>query len=205
MLAQVNLRGSCMRKLGAVAVAVGAVLVGACPASAADLLRKDVTVASAVDRSCTQGKLSSGAGYVQQTVTMPTAGSVTAQLMAASGDWDVAIFKAENGQVIAGSTLRGARELASGYAVAGQRLIVQACRLSGGASSAGLSVQSSDIDTTKVATEKLVRVSTPNAARENVLNGLGLDVTEHGGAGFVDVVLHSAADATKLTANNFNY
>ena len=69
MLAQVNLRGNCMRKLGAVAVAVGAVLVGACPASAADLLRKDVTVASAVDRSCTQGKLSSGAGYVQQTTT----------------------------------------------------------------------------------------------------------------------------------------
>jgi hypothetical protein len=205
MLAQVNHRGNCMRKLGAVAVAVGAVLVGACPASAADLLRKDVTVASAVDRSCTQGKLSSGAGYVQQTVTMTTAGSVTAQLMAASGDWDLAIFKAENGEVIAGSTARGARELAAGYAVAGQRLVVQACRLSGGASSAGLSVQSSAIDTTKVATEKLVRVSTPNAARENVLNGLGLDVTEHGGAGFVEVVLHSAADATKLTANNFSY
>ena len=94
-----------MRKLGAVAVAVGAALVGTCPASAAELLRKDVTVASAVDRSCTQGKLSSGAGYVQQNVTMPTAGSVTAQLMAASGDWDVAIFKAENGQVIAGLDL----------------------------------------------------------------------------------------------------
>jgi hypothetical protein len=138
-------------------------------------------------------------------VTMPTAGSVTAQLMAASGDWDVAIFKAENGQVIAGSTSRGPRELASGFAVAGQRLVVQACRLSGGTSSAGLSVQSTAIDTTKVATEKLVRVATPSAARKNVLNGLGLDVTEHGGAGFVEVVLHSAADATKLTANNFSY
>jgi Zinc carboxypeptidase len=194
-----------VKKLGAVAVALSAVLVGAGPASAGDLLRKDVSVPGAVDRSCTAGKLSSGAGYVQQTVTMPTAGSVTAQLAAASGDWDVAIFKAENSEVVAGSASRGARELAEGYAIAGQKLVVQACRLSGSASSAGLSIQYSPIDTTKVTVEKLVKVATPSAARENVLNGLGLDVTEHGGAGFVDVVLHSAADATKLAANNFSY
>jgi hypothetical protein len=194
-----------MVKLGAVAVAVGAVLAGACPASAAELLRKDVTVASAVDRSCTAGKLSSGSGYFQQTITMPTAGSVVAQLAAASGDWDVAIFEADGGEVVGGSASRGGRELASGFAVAGKRLVVQACRRSGGASSAGLSVRSTAIDTSSVPTERLARVSTPNAARERVLNSLGLDVTEHGGAGFVEVVLHGAADATKLAANNFTY
>jgi hypothetical protein len=174
MLAFIKRRGgNCMKKLGAVAVAVFAVLLGAGPASAGELLRKDVSVPSAVDRSCTAGKLS--------------------------------IFKAENSQVVAGSASRGARELAAGYAIAGQKLVVQACRLSGGASSAGLSIQYSPIDTTKVAVEKLVKVSTPSAARKNVLNGLGLDVTEHGGEGFVDVVLHGAADATKLAANNFSY
>jgi hypothetical protein len=73
---------------GVVAVALGALSAGAGQASAADLLRKDVTVASAVDRSCTDAKLSGGAGYEQQTVTMPTAGSVVAKLVAASGDWD---------------------------------------------------------------------------------------------------------------------
>ncbi len=137
-------------RFGVVAVAVAALLVGAGQASAADLLRKDVTVASAVDRSCTDAKLSGGAGYVQQTVTMPTAGSVVAKLVAASGDWDVAIFKADSAQAVAGSASSGAREVAGGFAVAGQRLVVQACRLSGGASTAGLSVQSSLIDTTNV-------------------------------------------------------
>ena len=58
MLAQIVNRGNCMSKLVAVAVAVGAVLVGACPASAAELLRRDVTVGSAVERSCTAAKLS---------------------------------------------------------------------------------------------------------------------------------------------------
>ena len=111
--------------------------MGACPASAAELLRKDVGVGSAVERSCTAAKLSGGAGYVQQTVTMPVAGSLAAKLVAASGDWDVAIFEADGGEVIAGSASRGPRELASGFAVAGQRLVVQACRLSGSASTRG--------------------------------------------------------------------
>ena len=72
---------------------------------------------SAVERSCTANKLSGGSGYVQETVTMPVSGSVVANLMAASGDWDVAIFKADGGQVVAGSASRGARELAEGYSV----------------------------------------------------------------------------------------
>jgi hypothetical protein len=194
-----------MRKPGAVAVAVCAVLVGACPASAADLLRKDVVVGSAVERSCTASKLSGGSGYVQQTVTMPVSGAVVANLLAASGDWDVAIFKADTGQVVAGSASRGAREIAEGYSVAGQKLVVQACRLSGSASSAGLSVQSTAIATTGTQKSSLVRVSTPTAARKNVLQKLGLDVTEDGGAGWVDVVLHGAADATKLVNNSFVY
>ena len=49
-------------RLGAVGAALGALLVMACPASAADLLRKDVVVGSAVERSCTASKLSGGSG-----------------------------------------------------------------------------------------------------------------------------------------------
>jgi zinc carboxypeptidase len=194
-----------MRKLVAVAVAGCAVLVGAAPASAADVLRKDVVVGSAVERSCAAAKLSSGSGYAQETVTMPVSGALAVNLLAASGDWDVAVFKADNGQVIAGSASRGARELAEGYTVAGQKLVVQACRLSGSASSAGISVQATPIATTNVPKSSLVRVVTPTAARENLLNKLGLDVTEDGGAGWVEVVLHGAADATKLVNNSFSY
>ncbi len=194
-----------MRRSGAVALALSVFLAGACPAYATDLLRKDVAVGSAVERSCTANKLSGGSGYIQETVTMPVYGSVVANLMAASGDWDVAIFKADGGQVVAGSASRGARELAEGYSVPGQKLIVQACRLSGSASSAGLSVQSFPIATTGVPKTSLVRVSTPSAARKALLEKLGLDVTENAGAGWVDVVLNGAADATKLANNNFAY
>jgi hypothetical protein len=142
---------------------------------------------------------------VHETVTMPVAGALSARLVAAAGDWDLAVFKADTGDVVAGSASRGGREVAGGFAVAGDRLIVQACRLSGGASSAGLSVQASPIATASVPTARLVRVSTPNAARKRQLGALGLDLTEHGGAGFVEAVLHGPADAAKLAANGFSF
>ncbi|PPK97934.1 zinc carboxypeptidase [Kineococcus xinjiangensis] len=45
---------------------------------------------------------------------------------------------------------------------------------------------------------QLVRVSTPTWAERDLLTGLGLDLTEHGGPGFVEVVLHGAGDADVL-------
>ena len=122
------------RVLWALVLSTLGLTAAATQASAAALLSKQVRAASAVDRCCTAGKLSSGSGYAQESVTMPSAGTVTARLTAAGGDWDLAVFEADSGQVVAGSAYRGSRELASGYAVAGERLVVQACRLSGGAS-----------------------------------------------------------------------
>src|SRR5688572_14867914 len=107
-------------------VALGALFVAA-PASAAELLSQTVSAASAVDKSCTDGQRS-GAGVAQKRVTMPSAGAVTARLTAASGDWDLAVINATGGRVVAGSAYRGASEVASGYAVKGSTLIVQACR-----------------------------------------------------------------------------
>jgi hypothetical protein len=50
-----------------------------------------------------------------------------------------------------------------------------------------------------------VRVQTASLDRKNQLNTLGLDLTEHGGPGFVEAVLYGAADAQKLVDNNFAY
>jgi zinc carboxypeptidase len=192
-----------LRTLVILAIAMGAG-AGAGPASAAELLRADVAVPSAVERSCTERKLAGGEGYAQRTVVMPTAGAVAARLTAAQGDWDVAVFEADTGQVVAGSAYRGARELASGYAIAGERLVVQACRLSG-ASSAGLSVESTAVDTTNVQSSQLVRVSTPSLERRNQLVALGLDSTEHGGPGYLEVVLHGLDDARRLREAGFQW
>jgi Zinc carboxypeptidase len=192
-------------KVGSLAVVLVAFLAASTPASAAELLRANVGTANAVDRSCAERKLNGGSGYAQRTVVMPVPGAVEARLTAAEGDWDLAVFEADTGQVVAGSAYRGAREVASGFAVAGERLIVQACRLSGGASSAGLSVAATAVDTTGVQRSQIVRVSTPTRERRQQLVDLGLDNTEHGGPGYLEVVLHGAADATRLREAGFQY
>ena len=50
-----------------------------------------------------------------------------------------------------------------------------------------------------------MRVSTPTHERKNELQRLGLDLTEHGGPGFVEAVLYGAADRQALVDNNFAY
>jgi hypothetical protein len=184
-------------------VVVLAALFTAAPASA-QLLTDAVTAASAVDKSCTSG-LRSGDGVAQRRFTMPAGGEVTARLSAASGDWDLAIIDPSDHRLVAGSAYSGADELASGFAAIGNDLIVQACRRTGGASSANLTVAAIPIDTAATPTASLVRVATANLERKNELTGLGLDLTEHGGSGFVEAVLYGAADAQKLVNNNFVY
>ncbi|HEV7846057.1 MAG TPA: M14 family zinc carboxypeptidase [Thermoleophilaceae bacterium] len=186
------------------AVALVALLAAAPAASATELLTQTVSAASAVDKSCTSGART-GAGVAQSRVTMPVGGEVTARLTAASGDWDLAIVDPSDGRVVAGSAYAGAAEVASGFAAKGNDLIVQACRRSGTSSSALLGVESIPIDTTNAPKASLVRISTANLDRKNELAGLGLDLTEHGGPGFVEAVLYGAPDAQKLVANNFSY
>jgi Zinc carboxypeptidase len=181
-----------------------ALLVCAAPASAAGLLSQPVTAASALDKSCTSGQRT-GTSVAQRRVVMPLGGEITASLTAASGDWDLAIIDPSDGRIVAGSAYQGADEVASGFAATGNSLIVQACRRSGGSSTAQLSVQSFPIDTSKNVKASLVRVQTANLDRKNQLNALGLDLTEHGGAGYVEAVLYGSADAQKLVNNNFAY
>lgn len=51
----------------------------------------------------------------------------------------------------------------------------------------------------------LVRVDTPTRADRQRVADLGLDLSEHAGDGFVDVVLHGADDAALLAANGFTW
>ena len=51
----------------------------------------------------------------------------------------------------------------------------------------------------------LVRVHTPTRADRQRVADLGLDLSEHAGEGFVDVVLHGAEDAALLAANGFTW
>ncbi len=180
--------------------AVAAALVCAAPASAAT-----VTVPTAVERSCTAKLLRAGGGYAQRTILAAGAGTVTARLDGGAGDWDLAVFDTLTGRLVAGSAYRGGRELAQGFVTGAATLTVQACRLSGGAGSASLDVATERVRAGSAEPASLVRVATPTRERAQQLASSGLDVTEHGGDGFLDVVLHGAADAQRLRAAGFSF
>ncbi len=160
----------------------------------------------AVQRDCTAKLLTAGTGYVQRTVTTAGLGSVTARLDGGAGDWDVAVFDAVSGRLVAGSSYGGSVEVAEGFVTRAGALTVQACRVAGGAGSTGLDVDVTPIAATAAApAASLVRVSTPTRQRAQQLADLGLDVTEHGGPGYLSVVLHGAADATTLREAGFQW
>ncbi|TFV86072.1 carboxypeptidase [Blastococcus sp. CT_GayMR20] len=52
---------------------------------------------------------------------------------------------------------------------------------------------------------QLVTVDTPSRADKELLQTLGLDLTEHAGQDYVEVVLHTAEDATALLAAGLGY
>jgi hypothetical protein len=52
---------------------------------------------------------------------------------------------------------------------------------------------------------QLVTVDTPSRQDKERLQTLGLDLTEHAGHDYVEVVLHSPADLARLTASKFTY
>jgi Zinc carboxypeptidase len=188
---------------GIASLAIGAA-GGALLASSAQAAT--IAAPTAVDRSCTAKLLTSGAGYVQQTVAAPSVGTVTARLDGGAGDWDLAVFDKVTGRLVAGSAYRGSREVASGYSPLATMLTVQACRVAGGAGTADLTVQTRAVDVSGPApSASLVRVATPTRARVQQLAGLGLDLSEHAGSGFREVVLHGPADAAKLAAAGFSY
>ena len=140
----------------------------------------------------------------RRSFTAPSSGWIAARLEAGSGDWDLGLFDQATGSRVAGGSSLGASEVASGLAARGQELTLQACRRSGTAEDAKITVDATAIDPdAKVERSSLVRVSTPNRDRKTELTNLGLDMAEHGGPGYLEVVLHGADDATKLRDAKF--
>src|SRR5215207_5532902 len=178
----------------------------AAPASASDLLLRDhVIAAKAVNSSCSE-RVHGGAGTARTSLRAPANGYLTARLGAASGDWDLAVFRRSGGEAVAASAYRGTTEVASGFVRRGDRLLVRACRRSGAARHARVSVSLEPISGRRAHRRaRVVRVATPTAARKRRLGRLDLDVTEHGGPGFVSVVLHGARDRARLRAAGFTY
>lgn len=145
-------------------------------------------------------------GAAVRSFTASVTGIVQARLTG-DGDWDLAVFDADTGRVVAGSAGYRTNELAEGFVTAGQRLLVQGCRFRGTAATARLTVEFFAQPASSASAEKtqVVTVSTPTRADKRRLQSLGLDLTEHGTAGSVDVVLRGAADARELRGAGLSY
>ena len=187
----------------AIVLALVVLLVCAVPASASDVLKDRVTVPRAVDSTCFE-ELRGGAGRAHRRFTAPATGYLTARLRGGSGDWDVAVFRRSGGEPVAASAFRGSSEVASGYVLRGDRLVVQACRRSGRGRAARVSVGLTEIEMSR---EKpsLVDVSTPTAAHRRELSRLGFDTTEGSDADSVMVVVQGRKDAARLRRANLRY
>ncbi len=148
--------------------------------------------------TCHARARTAGPGVARRSLIMPATGWVTAGLAGGKGDWDVAIFARDGGRLVAASAQSGLTEVASGIAARGELLDVQACRLSG-ARTATLDMTTSRVDVSGPAPRpQLVNVLTPDPAARDTVSALGLDLTEHGGRGFVAAVLHGPEDSAKL-------
>jgi hypothetical protein len=146
------------------------------------------------------------AGTMKRTLVAPSTGWVTAKLDGPSGsDWDVSIVDRRSGRLVAGSSSFTADEVAEGLAAQGTPLTVRVCHVSGAPTAPRLTVSTSAIPNTPAEKISMVRVSTPTRDRKELLTSLGLDLTEHGGRGYVGVLLHGEADAQTLRENKFAY
>jgi hypothetical protein len=188
------------------ALTVAVLLASAVPASASELLLRERVVApTAADVSCSRHS-HPGAGAATVQLRAPAGGYVTARLTAPSGDWDLAVFRRQGGQAVAASAYRGATEVAGGFVRRGDRLTVRACRRSGPARSARVSVDLERMNAHRARRPAtLARVHTPTLSSRRRLTGLGLDLTERGDANFVWVVLHGARDAAGLRAAGLSF
>ncbi len=194
-------------------VLVGAVALGLAGVAADAQAATTVSASRAVAKSCHE-RLRSSASVDRLRTTARAGGLVRARLEARGGDWDLGVFDARSGRSVAGSAAFASNELAEGFVRKGQRLIVQACRVRGSVARATVTVSYVALRgvrssrTARVAAadrSQVVEVRTPSRADKRRLQGLGLDLTEHGTATSLQVVLHGARDAQTLRAAGFTW
>ncbi|MBA2580486.1 MAG: zinc carboxypeptidase [Thermoleophilaceae bacterium] len=167
---------------------------------------ESIAAEQAFERTCFDRRVDGAAGTVTRRVTAEASGLLNARL-SAGGDWDVAVFDADSGRTVAAAAGFGADELAQGIVSEGQQLVVQACRQPGAGARASLDVRTEQVSAPDAGgyRPKQVFVAAPTRARRQQLADLGLDLTEHGSAAGIDVVLHRRAEEEQLRRAGFQW
>ena len=196
------MRGSFRAPARVLTLAAGLTLLGGAAADAA--VTQKVSSSSAVARSCHAKYLDGAPGTQSVAATATDTGLIQARL-SGGGDWDVGVFDANSGRFVAGSAAFGSTELAEGFVKQGQKLRVQACRFRGSAASAELSIGYVKIAEKTTGKVQIVDVDTTSRKDKRRLQSLGLDLTEHGDANSVEVVLHGQKDESTLRSAGFTF
>ncbi len=189
---------------GALGAAVLAVAPAAASAATQQLLTGSISTGGTAARACQLAPAAGAPGVVTRTVQVPTLGVVTARLTGSRADWDLAVFDVGTRRLVGASAAPGTAELAQGFGLPGRRLLVQACLRDGASGTPRLTVSNremgKDIEAFRL---KLVEVATPTQAAKRLVQALDLDLTEHGGDGTLQLVLHSSAEEAKLRDAGF--
>jgi zinc carboxypeptidase len=109
------------------------------------------------------------------------------------GDWDLSVVDRRARRALATSDAFGSHEVAQTFVVAGQRLAIKGCRVSGPDSTFPVDIAFSDAKPPKLTRQSLVRVQTADPGILRRLDSLGFDVTENVQKGHADVVVPSPA------------
>jgi hypothetical protein len=190
--------GSCPRTGTAAAAILGSLVLAASAGAS-----QTVSAATSVARPCHRDVASSANGR-DIVRTRARARSIVSARLRSRGDWDIAIFGA-GGRLVAGSASFEGNELAEGFVRRGERLTIQSCRFRGDTASARVSIHFTRLMRRQRGRLQVIEVATGTRADKERLQTLGLDLTEHGGAKSLEVVLHGRADARKLRRAGFRW
>jgi hypothetical protein len=174
-------------------------------AGATSLADRMITASGTGTQSCHARVLAPGAAVSTRRVIARETGLLRATI-AARGDWDLAVFDAGSGRLVAAGAAPAGPELAEGFVAAGEQLVLQACRRAGAGPQARLRAATIALAPQAAGPrEQIVTVAAPTRAARSRVQALGLDLAESGNAAGVDVVLHDAQDAAALAGAGLSW
>jgi hypothetical protein len=186
------------------ACAAAAVLACVPATAGAASLRAD----SAVERTCQARLLPAGTpGTARATHTPAATGVLSARLSGSSGDWDLALFDSRSGRLHNAGATAARSEQAIALVPEGRTVIAQACRRTGGGSTADVAFDLHEQLGPSVARDpaQMVRVALGGGRTLEQLEALGLDVTHDVAPDGATVVLYSAAERARLLSAGFTF
>ena len=169
-------------------------------------IERTVAVGETQKRDC-RTRAAGADGVATRSWTAPDTGFVGVRLHGArTSDWDVAVFDAATGRMLDASLAFGSNEVTIAQVARGQKLDIQACRRTGRDAAVPMT-----IDFTALLVEapthamQLVEVDARTPWDFRRLQALGIDTTDHSDGSGQDAILHSPADARKLSEAGFTY